>query len=139
MELTAGKTIDAMINVGMKASYALYDRGLHLTNGAATGGGMLTYLDVSAAAGALQLSADTYSVAEDGGTLTVTVDRVGGSAGAVSVDYATADGTATAGLDYTAASGTLTFARRRCDLADLRHRHPGRHRRTKVTRPSASS
>ena len=32
------------------------------------------------------------------------------SASAVTVDYATADGTATAGEDYTAASGTLTFA-----------------------------
>ena len=30
--------------------------------------------------------------------------------GTVSVDYATRDGTATAGADYTAASGTLTFA-----------------------------
>ena len=28
----------------------------------------------------------------------------------VSVQYATADGTATAGSDYTSASGTLTFA-----------------------------
>ena len=32
------------------------------------------------------------------------------ASGAVSVDYATADGTAAAGEDYTAASGTLTFA-----------------------------
>ena len=32
------------------------------------------------------------------------------SSGEVSVDYATADGTATAGEDYTAASGTLVFA-----------------------------
>ncbi len=32
------------------------------------------------------------------------------AAGAVTVDYATADGTAEAGADYTAASGTLTFA-----------------------------
>ena len=32
------------------------------------------------------------------------------AAGAVTVDYATADGTAEAGADYTATSGTLTFA-----------------------------
>ena len=38
----------------------------------------------------------------------VTLDRT--RASAVSVDYATADGSATAGDDYTAASGTLTFA-----------------------------
>ena len=39
---------------------------------------------------------------------TVTLDAA--AAEAVTVDYATADGTATAGEDYTAASGTLTFA-----------------------------
>ena len=38
----------------------------------------------------------------------VTLSRA--AAGPVTVDYATADGTATAGADYTAASGTLTFA-----------------------------
>ena len=39
---------------------------------------------------------------------TVTLSRAGG--GAVTVDYATSDGTATAGSDYTSTSGTLTFA-----------------------------
>ena len=38
----------------------------------------------------------------------VTLSRA--ASGAVTVDYATADGTATAGEDYTATSGTLTFA-----------------------------
>ena len=38
----------------------------------------------------------------------VTLDRA--STGEVTVDYATADGAATAGSDYTATSGTLTFA-----------------------------
>ena len=38
----------------------------------------------------------------------VTLSRA--ASGPVSVDYATADGTATAGADYTATSGTLTFA-----------------------------
>ena len=45
-----------------------------------------------------------------GGNLKVRVQRTGGTAGAVSVAYATADGSANAGSDYTAASGTLTWA-----------------------------
>jgi hypothetical protein len=49
-------------------------------------------------------------VSEGGGQVTVTVSRVGGSAGAVSVRYATTGGTAAAGPDYDAASGTLTWA-----------------------------
>jgi hypothetical protein len=110
VELPAAKTIDAMITVTEEGSYALYDRALNLTSRGALGGGMLTYLDVGGGAGILKLSAATYSVGEGDGSLTVTVDRVGGSAGAVSVDYATVDGTATVGSDYTAASGTLNFA-----------------------------
>lgn len=42
-------------------------------------------------------------------TATFTVTRLGGYTKTVSVAYATADGTATAGSDYQAASGTLTF------------------------------
>jgi hypothetical protein len=49
-------------------------------------------------------------VAENGVTATVTVTRVGGSFGAVGVDYASADVSATAGSDYTAVSGQLSFA-----------------------------
>jgi DNA/RNA endonuclease G (NUC1) len=60
--------------------------------------------------GALQFSAATYSVAENGGSATITVSRTGGSDGAVSVNYATSNGTATSGSDYTATSGTLNFA-----------------------------
>ncbi|MEJ7577033.1 MAG: Calx-beta domain-containing protein [Pyrinomonadaceae bacterium] len=43
-------------------------------------------------------------------TLTVTVTRTGDVSSSTSVNYATADGTATDGTDYTATSGTLTFA-----------------------------
>src|SRR5262249_29361987 len=60
--------------------------------------------------GALQFSAPSYTVNENQGTITVTVTRTGGSAGSVSVNYATSDGTANAGSDYTASAGTLTFA-----------------------------
>ncbi len=45
----------------------------------------------------------------EGQTLTVTVTRTGATS-AFSVGYSTADGTATAGRNYTATSGTLNFA-----------------------------
>lgn len=60
--------------------------------------------------GAFRFSTATYSVNENGGTATITVTRTGGSTGAVSVQYATSNGTATAGVDYTSAASTLQFA-----------------------------
>jgi hypothetical protein len=56
----------------------------------------------------LELSASAYSVGE-GGTAIVIVTRSGNCGGTVSVDYATSDVTATAGVDYVAATGTLTI------------------------------
>ena len=58
----------------------------------------------------MQLSASSYTVGQRAGTLTVTVNRTGGSAGAVSVAYATSNGTAVAGTEFTAADGTLDWA-----------------------------
>jgi hypothetical protein len=58
----------------------------------------------------LQFSSATYEVSESTATATITVTRSGSSTGAVSVDYATSNGTAAAGSDYTAASGTLSWA-----------------------------
>ena len=66
--------------------------------------------DVTSATGNAQFSVDSIHVNEDLGLLTVTVLRKGGSAGNLTVDYATMDGTATAGQDYTATSGALTFS-----------------------------
>ncbi|HKY43590.1 MAG TPA: Calx-beta domain-containing protein, partial [Pyrinomonadaceae bacterium] len=60
--------------------------------------------------GQVQFSVNVMTVIEDIGLMTVTVVRTGGSAGTLTVDFATADGTAIAGQDYTATSGTLTFA-----------------------------
>ena len=45
-----------------------------------------------------------------GASVAFEVSLSSAAAGAVTVDYATADGTAEAGSDYTATSGTLTFA-----------------------------
>ena len=56
-----------------------------------------------------RFSAATYSVSEDAGTATITVVLNAASGNTITVDYATSDGTATAGSDYTGASGTLTF------------------------------
>jgi hypothetical protein len=56
------------------------------------------------------LSANAYKVGEAGGVVTITAKRSGGSLGGpVTVNYATGNGTATAGTDFTAAGGTLTF------------------------------
>ena len=57
---------------------------------------------------AIMLSAASYTTGE-GGPAIVIVTRSGG-AGAATINYATANGTATAGSDYTAASGALIFA-----------------------------
>jgi hypothetical protein len=61
------------------------------------------------AGGTLQFKSATTSVGESGLTATVTVTRIGGAAGGVTVDYASGGGSATPGEDYTAVSGTLTF------------------------------
>ena len=50
------------------------------------------------------------AAAREGGTLKFPMELARGSEGPVTVDYATADGTATAGKDYTAKRGTVTFA-----------------------------
>jgi hypothetical protein len=45
----------------------------------------------------------------EGGSLVFTVTKTGSTSSSLSVDYATSNGTAAAGSDYTAKSGTLTF------------------------------
>lgn len=60
--------------------------------------------------GAFAFSLARFDVNETSGTATITVVRTNGIFGPVSVDYATAAGTATPGDDYTDVSGTLTFA-----------------------------
>ena len=57
-----------------------------------------------------RLSVAGAAAPEAGGGLTFTVTLSPAHDGTVTVDYATADGTATAATDYTTTSGTLTFA-----------------------------
>ena len=69
---------------------------------------------ITSTPGSLQISSDSYAVAENDATLSIVVmlDRLlapNNFTGTVTVDYATSDGTAHAGVDYGAVSGTLTF------------------------------
>jgi|GEM_PF-1150560 len=60
--------------------------------------------------GNLAFSAATYSVPNSAANASIAVNRSGGTSGAVSVQYATSDGTAHAGTDYTATSGMLNWS-----------------------------
>ena len=73
-----------------------------ITVAKSTGGG--------SGSGTTALSAANYSLQQNAGTARVTVMRMGGSSGAASVHYATANGSAVAGRDYTATSGSLSWA-----------------------------
>jgi subtilisin family serine protease len=62
-------------------------------------------------AGTFQFSSPAYAVTEGTALAPIAVTRTGAHlAGGIRIGYATSNGTATAGLDYTAAAGTLTFA-----------------------------
>ena len=61
------------------------------------------------ASSTIQFTATSYTVAESAGAVTLNVQRTDDTSTEVGVDYATADGTATNGLKYTAVSGTLAF------------------------------
>lgn len=74
---------------------------------------MLALLPAAAFAdgpGVLKFDEESFEVAEEAGVVTIRVERSQGEDGAVSVQYATSNGTATAGQDYTPASGTLSWA-----------------------------
>ena len=65
--------------------------------------------NATGAAGSVHFNVSSIAVIEDIGSATVLVRRTGGSTGSLSVQYATANGTAVAGQDYTSTSGTLSF------------------------------
>jgi hypothetical protein len=93
------------INVGLS----------NVTGGAVLGNPSAAVIAISEdepvpSAGALQFSGSNYNVNESASLATINITRIGGTAGAVTVDYATSDGSAVDGEDYTASNGTLSFA-----------------------------
>ncbi|MFM2089998.1 MAG: hypothetical protein RLZZ127_487 [Planctomycetota bacterium] len=120
----AGDSAAKSISVQVTAD-AVYEANEQFTVvlGTPTGGATLGFVgtatvsivndDAAPSAGVLSCDPVAVVIAEgDTGssTLAVTVTRQGGTAGVVSVQYATTNGTAQAGIDYGAASGTLTWA-----------------------------
>jgi len=61
-------------------------------------------------AGTVQFTATSYAADEADETVTITVERIGGTDGAVSIQYETTSDTAVAGTDFTQASGILEWA-----------------------------
>ncbi len=64
---------------------------------------------ISEQAGEISLASNALNVDEANASVTITVSRLAGSNGQVSIDYATQDGSASADSDYTASNGTLTW------------------------------
>ncbi len=62
------------------------------------------------AQGSFRLTSNAYTAAENSGTLTVSVVRVGGAKGQSTVNYSIIPGNATPDADYTPITGTLVFA-----------------------------
>ena len=60
--------------------------------------------------GLLQFTTSQFSVAEPQGSRTISVQRVDGTQGPVTVNYTTSDGSANAGNDYGATAGFLEWA-----------------------------
>jgi Domain of unknown function (DUF5060)/Calx-beta domain/Immunoglobulin domain/Protein of unknown function (DUF4038) len=58
----------------------------------------------------IQFNSSSYSTVANQGSVTLTVYRLGSGAGNITVDYATSDGLAVAGRDYTSVAGTLSWS-----------------------------
>jgi hypothetical protein len=61
------------------------------------------------AVGRITLSAATYSVAQNAGAATITINRTGGSSGWAAVYYSTANGTAKVNADFTSEVGRVMW------------------------------
>lgn len=99
-------TYDALGRLSVTAVSGGPANGVQTTMGFDPAGNRKSYVGV---ASPVSLSIVNQSAAE-GNTLSFTVTRSGSTTAPTSVNYATSNGTAIAASDYTATSGTLTFA-----------------------------
>ncbi|HEV2853654.1 MAG TPA: Calx-beta domain-containing protein [Thermoanaerobaculia bacterium] len=88
--------------------------GYHCTVHGGPGVGMHGTINVQGAGGgsqpgSLRFSLANYPASEGGGSVNVVVQRINGDDGVISVQYSATAGSATAGQDFTAVSGALTW------------------------------
>ena len=104
--LTAGKTIDVMLNPpNAAARYAILDRRLYDTNNGAAGGGMLAYLDVTAAATAPVITSAAVTAATQGLAYSYTVTATDAPTDTLTYSLDTAP----AGMTIVATTGAITW------------------------------
>ncbi len=100
---------DSALQVGQ--SFNDTAAGITLTTVARGGTGNDEWIDVQVAfQPRIQFSSTNFVANEQGGTATLTVTRTNNSVGAVSVNFSTTPGTATAPADYTTTTGTVSWA-----------------------------
>ena len=75
-----------------------------------SGGGSAVSTPPVVTPGTIGVASVTASVMQSAGTVAMAINRTGGTSGNVSVNYATADGTAVAGTDYTKTVGSLVWS-----------------------------
>jgi len=104
-----GSLTTSTLTVGSHTITANYggDGSFETSGGSLTGGQVV---NPAPAGGTLSFSSSTFNVTETAGSILITVNRLGDTTQAVTVDYATSDLTADERKDYTPARGTLQFA-----------------------------
>ena len=79
------------------------------TNAPAALGDLLAFWRAAHPSGTMQFAASLSTALKNAGSAMINVIRASGSTGPVSVNFATTDGSAMAGVDYNAVSGTLNW------------------------------
>ena len=115
----APKTVSIKIlNRGAFSGSRSFSLGLSGESGAALGSPATAEVSISGtslggggpSAGNLELAAASYSAVQTARSVSLGVARTAGSSGTASVKYATSNGSAVSGTDYSSTSGVLTWA-----------------------------
>jgi uncharacterized delta-60 repeat protein len=78
-------------------------------NGLAGGAATVAVYPSASGPGSIEFAASNFTANENAGTVQITLVRLGGSSGSVSVHFATSDGTYAAAGKYTPLSGSISF------------------------------